>query len=73
VTYLESPDGTTCQKVKYRALSYVLISGDLFKKTPEGVLLRCLGETEEYMAVSNAHSGACGTHQTGHKMKWLLF
>jgi len=73
VTYLENPDGTTCQKIKYRALSYVLISGDFFKRTIEGVLLRCLGETETYLAVSNTHSGACGTHQTGHKMKWLLF
>jgi len=25
------------------------------------------------MVVSNTHSGACGTHQAGHKMKWLLF
>jgi len=25
------------------------------------------------LAVSNTHSGACGTHQAGHKMKWLLF
>jgi len=73
VTYLENPDGTTCRKVKYRALSYALIRGDLFRKTPEGVLLRWLGEIEAYMAVSNTHSGACGTHQTGHKMKWLLF
>jgi len=73
VTYLENPDSTTCRKIKYRALNYVLISGDLFKKTPKGVLLRCLGETEAYLAVSNTHSGACGTHHTGHKMKWLLF
>jgi len=73
VTYLENPDGTTCRKIKYQALSYVLISGDLFKKTLEGVLLRCLGETEAYLVVSNTHSGAYGTHQTGHKMKWLLF
>jgi len=62
VTYLENPDDTTCRKIKYWALSYVLISGDLFKKTPEGVLLRCLGETKAYLVVSNTHSGACGTH-----------
>jgi hypothetical protein len=51
----------------------VIVGNDLFKKTPEGVLLKCLGETEVYLAVSNTHSGACGTHQAGHKMKWLLF
>jgi len=43
------------------------------KKTSEGVLIKCLGETDAYMAVSNTHSGPCGMHQAGHKMKWLLF
>lgn len=35
-------------------------------------MLKCLGESEAYMALSNVHSGACGAHQAGHKMKWLL-
>ena len=73
VTCLGNPNGTTCRKIKYRALSYVIIGSELFKKTLEGVLLKCLGETEAYLVVSNTHSGACGTHQAGHKMKWLLF
>jgi hypothetical protein len=73
VNYLENPDGTTCRKIKYIALTYVIIGRKLFKKTPKGVLLKCLGEGEAYSAVSNSHSGACGTHQAGHKMKRLLF
>jgi len=44
---------------------------ELFKKTPEGVLLKCLGETDAYMYVSNTPSGAYGTHQAG--IKWILF
>ena len=71
VSYLENPNGTTCRKIKYRALSYVIMGNELFKKTPEGVLLKCLGETEAYMVVSSTHSGVCGTRQAGHKMKWL--
>jgi len=73
VNYLENPNGTACRKIMYRVLSYVIVGNELFKKTPEGVLLKCLGETEAYLVVSNTHSGACGTHQEGHKMKWLLF
>jgi hypothetical protein len=73
VSYLENPDGTTCRKIKYRALSYMIVGNELFKKTPEGVLLKCLGGTEAYSAVSNTHSGSCGTHQAAHKMKWVLF
>jgi len=34
VNYLENPDGTTCRKIKYRALSYVIVGNELFKKTP---------------------------------------
>ena len=71
--YLENPDGVTCRKIKYKALSYVIMGDELLKKTPEGVLLKCLGETDAYVVVSNTHSGACGTHQAGHKMKCLLF
>src|ERR1043165_4693902 len=73
VNYLRDPSVNTERKVKYRALSYVLIGNELFKKTPEGLLLKCLGENEAYLALSNVHSGACGAHQAGHKMKWLLF
>jgi len=73
VNYLENLNGTTCRKIKYIALSYVIVGNELFKKTAEGVLLKCLGETEAYLAVSKTHSGACGSHQAGHKMKWLLF
>jgi len=51
----------------------VIVGNELFKKTPEGVLLESLNETEAYLEVSNTHSGACGSHQAGHKMKWFLF
>ena len=49
------------------------MGNELFKKTPEGVLLKCLSETEAYIALSTTHAGTCGAHQVGHKMKWLLF
>jgi hypothetical protein len=59
--------------VEYRSLNYTIIGNELFKKTSESVLLKCLGEAEAYFAISNVHSGSCGAHQAGHKMKWLLF
>ncbi|XP_050885309.1 uncharacterized protein LOC127089215 [Lathyrus oleraceus] len=65
VDYLRDPVGSTDQKIKYRALKYVLINDELFEKTVEGVLLKCLGESEVYVAVSSIHSGACGAHQAG--------
>ena len=51
VDYLQSPTASTERKTKYRALSYILMGNDLFKKTPEGVLLKCLSETEAYITL----------------------
>ncbi|XP_050878265.1 uncharacterized protein LOC127082081 [Lathyrus oleraceus] len=73
INYLKDPSIDTERKTKYKALSYVLMGNELFKKTPEGILLKCLGENEAYLALSSVHSGACGAHQAGHKMKWLFF
>ena len=73
VKYLETPVGNMDRKIKYRALSYVCMGKELFKKTSKAVLLKCLGDTEAYLAIVEFHRGACGAHQAGHKMKWLLF
>ncbi|XP_058784569.1 uncharacterized protein LOC131659384 [Vicia villosa] len=73
IEYLKDSSLNTDRKTKYRALSYVLMGNELFKKTLEGILLKCLGENEGYLALYNVHSGKCGAHQAGHKMKWLLF
>lgn len=73
VDYLENPIISAERKIRYHALSYTLMENKLFNKTPEGIMLKCLSESEAYLALLNVHSGACGAHQVGHKMKWLLF
>ncbi|XP_058764522.1 uncharacterized protein LOC131637974 [Vicia villosa] len=72
VDYLRNPTGLTDCKIKYRALSYVLMGNELFKKTIEGVLLKYLGESEALVSVSNVHSGTCDAHQAEKKIRWLL-
>ncbi|XP_057432109.1 uncharacterized protein LOC130724857 [Lotus japonicus] len=73
VEYLQNPVGTTDRKVKYRALSYVIIGNELFKKNADGTLLKFISEDDEFVAISIVHDGLCGAHQAGIKMKWLLF
>lgn len=73
VDYLENPTTSAEQKVRYHSLSYSLMGNELFKKIPEGVLLKFLSKSEAYLSLSNIHSGACEAHQVGHKMKWILF
>ncbi|XP_050877489.1 uncharacterized protein LOC127081261 [Lathyrus oleraceus] len=60
IEYLENPVRKTNRKVKYRALSYVRLGNELLKKTPERVLLKCLGDREAYLEMSEVHSGTCG-------------
>src|ERR1044072_6288730 len=73
VEFFQNPTGLTDRKVKYKALSYVIIGNELFKKSPDGVLLKFLSDNEAYVAISTVHNGSCAAHQAGHKMKWLLF
>jgi hypothetical protein len=44
----------------------------MFYRTLEGLLLKCLGLTEVNRLLHEVHEGACGTHQSAHKMKWLI-
>jgi hypothetical protein len=60
------------KRIRYKAMRYVLIGNDMFYRTLEGLLLKCLGLTEVNRLLHEVHEGACGTHQSAHKMKWLI-
>jgi hypothetical protein len=53
-------------------MKYVLIEEDMFYRTLEGLLLKCLGPIESNRLLHEVHEGTCGTHQSAHKMKWLI-
>ena len=53
-------------------MKYVLIGDDMFYRTLEGLLLKCLWPSELNRLLHEVHEGACGTHQLAHKMKWLI-
>jgi hypothetical protein len=53
-------------------MKYILIADDMFYRTLEGPLLKCLGPTEVNQLLHEVHEGACGTHQSAHKVKWLI-
>ena len=61
------------KKTKYKDVNYVILGDKLYKKSMDGVLLKCLGELEAYIALPETHEGICGSHQVGEKMKWMLF
>jgi hypothetical protein len=41
-------------------------------QTINGLLLKCLGLDQSKIGMGEVHEGICGTHQSTHKMKWLL-
>ncbi|CAN6551667.1 unnamed protein product [Malus baccata var. baccata] len=49
-----------------------IASGNLLRKTPDGLLLKCLGQEESMKVMADVHEGICGAHQVGTKMGWLI-
>jgi hypothetical protein len=69
---IRDPKKTTDKKVKRQVLKYMLLDDDLYWRTIDGVLLKCLGEEQDKVAVREVHNGVCGAHQSACKMNWLL-
>ncbi|XP_058217452.1 uncharacterized protein LOC131328531 [Rhododendron vialii] len=73
IAYLKQPHTGASRKVKRRALSYVLLGDELYKKgLKDDLLLRCLCHTEAMKVMAEVHEGICGAHQSGIKMRWLI-
>jgi hypothetical protein len=49
-----------------------MLDNTLYRRTMDGVLLKCLSSDQSNIAMGEVHEGICGTHQSAHKMKWLL-
>jgi hypothetical protein len=66
------PGGTGDRKVLRQALKYIVLDGELYRRTIDVVLLKCLSGEQIKVAMGEVHEGMCGTHQSAHKMKWML-
>ncbi|KAG9458868.1 hypothetical protein H6P81_003376 [Aristolochia fimbriata] len=47
---------------------YVFINEVLYRRSYEGLLLRCLSKEEGQQVLKETHSGICGAHQVGPKL-----
>ena len=47
------------QITRHRALKHVLIGDELYFRTLEGLLLRCLGPSEALGVMNDVHEGEC--------------
>ncbi|XP_051115706.1 uncharacterized protein LOC127240898 [Andrographis paniculata] len=70
--YLESPNSVTPVSIRLKALRFQLIEGVLYKRTFEGVLLRCLGPEESIKVIEEVNGGICEAHRAGLNMRWAI-
>ena len=50
------------EKVAHQASMYVFIDGDLYRRRPNGVKLRCIPKEQGQALLADIHEGMCGTH-----------
>ncbi|XP_019155161.1 PREDICTED: uncharacterized protein LOC109152033 [Ipomoea nil] len=58
--------------VRRRAPRFIYFKDVLYRRSFDGVFLRCLGEEEALQAMEEAHSGVCGAHQSGPKLHFHI-
>ncbi|KAG5553121.1 hypothetical protein RHGRI_011101 [Rhododendron griersonianum] len=58
--------------VKHRVPRFIYYKDMLYRRSFEGLFLRCLGENEAKQALEEAHSGICGAHQSGPKLHFRI-
>ncbi|XP_019157968.1 PREDICTED: uncharacterized protein LOC109154689 [Ipomoea nil] len=58
--------------IKRRAPRFIYYKETLYRRSFEGVFLRCLGKEEVLQAMQEAHSGVCGAHQSGPKLHFHI-
>jgi hypothetical protein len=69
---VENLSNTRDRKMRQQALKYTVVGEELYRRIVDGLLLKCLGEEQAKIEMGEVDEGMCGTHQSAHKMKWML-
>jgi len=56
------PDQAEARHVARRAKTFVLLDGELYKRSPSGILMRCIPRQDGIKLLQDIHLGACGHH-----------
>ena len=67
--YLRYTSQKVTRKLRYKSTKYVLLDDQLYYKTVDGVLLKCLNQEEAKVLMGEVHEGICGAYQLVYKMK----
>jgi hypothetical protein len=70
--YLRDPSAKVDKGIRRSAFKYMLYNDELYWRTVEDLLLKCLGPDQTRVAMGEVYEGICGIYQSAPKMKWLL-
>ena len=69
ISYLRDPGRGAERNIRRLAFKYVLIDDELYRRTAEDLLLKCLDSDQAKVVMRNVHEDICGIHQSAPKMK----
>ncbi|XP_019157455.1 PREDICTED: uncharacterized protein LOC109154025 [Ipomoea nil] len=58
--------------IKRRTPRFIYYKETLYRRSFDGIFLRCLREEEALQAMQETHSGVCGAHQSGPKLHFHI-
>ena len=59
--YLRDPSAKIDKSVQRSIFKYVLHNDELYQRTTEDLLIKCLGSDQARVAMGEVHEGICGT------------
>ena len=66
IDYLKDPSQKVSRKLRYKSIKYVLLDNELYYRTIDRVLLKCLNQEESKVIVDEVNEGVCGAHQSAY-------
>nr|ABA99020.1 retrotransposon protein, putative, Ty3-gypsy subclass [Oryza sativa Japonica Group] len=66
-------DDAEAEKISRKAKVYCMIGNDLYKKAPNGVLLKCVSSDDGRHLLLDIHEGICGSHAAGRTLVGKAF
>ena len=70
-SYLKNLSQKVSRKLRYKALKFVVLDDQLYYKSIDGVLLKCLNQEEARKMMCEVHEGLFGAHQSTYRMKLI--
>ena len=64
ISYLRDPGCGAERNIRRLAFKYILIDVELYRRTAEDLLLKCLDSDQARVAMGEVHESICGTHHS---------